>query len=75
MKKVKTRKVEFLNRFHNTVCTLRVQVNAVSLSNYQFKRVNRELCGIDGCQCPSPESLTEDTWYLYESAAARVAAK
>ena len=41
---------ELTNDFHNTSATVRVGKNGF-MSPRTVKRVERELCGIDGCTC------------------------
>jgi len=42
--------VKLTNDFHGTVCYARVDPNG-RLSERQARRVNRELCGFNGCSC------------------------
>ena len=44
-------KIEFESSFHPTVVSVRLKYGYLPLSDRQVARVNRLLCGIEGCKC------------------------
>jgi len=58
-------KITLTNKFHNTSCNLNVFLikgdHEIQISEGQYKKIKKELCGIRGCSCSD-----FNNYYVYD---------